>query len=363
MAVLAIATASAQTISFVEVPPGYEAGSIDLGDGFTGALAADPANPDIIYASVGYYQHNYVVKVDLSDSSVTTVASGWFGSIGGLAIPAPHQLIIVDNDDYTTNAIPGETFLICTDKNTDGDFDDPGEIEELISPILVDWTSFTGAQARIAPSGDPSNIPSGSLLFQNADGGTKADLFVVTDPTSNTTAAYRPSGAAYFTGFDYNGGFDSDSAGRIFMGAGNSSWTGEVFALVNTNGDEDIDAGESNDVVTSTSLPGSITDIIIDKEDDVFVVTNPWGGYQIQTFDIPADPLTQHATLTDFAKTDAGWMSAVIINSKSLPFEPNLLGGGATMLMGGMTATYASATNLLTLTPHDITRIGDWELY
>jgi len=351
-----------QTISFTDVPAGYAPDSINLGAGFTGALAVDPSNPDIIYASVGYWQHNQVKRIKLSDFSVKTVCSTFFGSIGGLAVPGPDQLIVVDNDDYTTNSIPGETVLLCTDRNYDEDFDDAGEIEELISPILVDGVSFTGAQARIAHPGNPSKIPSGSLLFQNADGNQNSELFVVTDPTSPILAQYRPSGSCYFTGFDYNGGFDFDSAGRIFLGTTNSSWSGEVISLVNTNNDEDIDPGEWNDIVSSSSLSGGITDMIIDAEDDVILCTNPWEGYQVQCFRIPPKPLEDTVIPGDFADTDSPWLTTVIINTRNRSFEPNT-DGGATLVLGGYAPGWLSATNLLLLSPCLISEVNEWELY
>jgi len=359
---IAASMAAGQTISFTGVPPGYEPGSIDLGMGFTGALAVDPLNPNIVYASVGFWQQNQVKKIDLSDLSVRTAASGLFGSIGGLAVPGPNQLVIIDNDDYSSNTIPGETILLCTDKNMDGDFDDSSEIEEMIAPILVGSFSFTGGQARIAPSGNPSDIPSGSLLFQDADGGSKGDLFVVTNPQSPATAAFRPSGASYFSGFDYNGGFDFDSQGHIFMGTTNASFSGEVLALVNLDHDERIDAGEWNDVITSASLYGGISDMAIDAEDDGFVATNPWDGYQIQSFDIPFDPLHEDGTLSDFADTNSPWLTSILLNTKELPFESGEA-NGATMIVGGYAPGWASATNLLTLKPKYTTGVETWNVY
>jgi len=351
-----------QTISFTNVPAGYENGSIDLGMGFTGALAVDPSNPDFVYASVGSWQQNQVVKIDFSDQSVRTVASGLFGSVGGLAVPGPNQLVIVDNDDYAPNTIPGETILLCTDMNIDGDFDDAGEIEELIAPILVGSNSFTGGQARIAPAGNPSGIPAGSLLFQDADGGCKGDLFVVTNPRSPATAAFRPSGDAYFSGFDYNGGFDFDSQGRIFMGTTNFSFSGEVLALVNLDHDERIDPDEWNDVITSASLYGGISDLAIDAEDDVFVVTNPWDGFQIQSFEIPSDPLHEACALSDFADTNSPWLTTILLTGGVLPFEPGAA-DGATMILGGYAAGWANATNLLILKPKDFTGVKTWHVY
>jgi len=356
-----MALVSAQTISFTSVPNGFEAGSIELGAGFVGALAPDPYNPDIIYAAVGVWQQQYIVKINLADSTVASAAVGFFGSIGGMAVPAPHQLIVVDNDDYTSNTIPGEMVLLLTDKNMDGDFDDIGEVEPLIAPLLVDGASFSGAQARIAPAGNPSDIPSGSLLFQNADGGGKADLFVVTNPTDAALASYRPEGGAYFSGYDYNGGFDFDSQGRIFMGATNSWFSGEVFSLVNLNNDMVIDAGEANDVVTSLSLSGGISDLIIDGDDNIFLVTNPWDGYQVQKVVIPADPLHETATPSPFANTDSSWLTTIMINTKTRPFKAGQ-NDGAIMLLGGYKG-WSSATNLLILKPCPFSEVEDWAIY
>jgi hypothetical protein len=352
---MAHALRSAETVSFTAVSSGYEGGSITLPEGFAGALAADPSNDQVVYASVGAFQDNKIVRINLGTGAVDYVANGPFGSIGGIAALSPTQLVLMENDHSPGSPLPGETILLATDCNPqDGDFDDPGEIVELLAPILVDSLfGFTGAQARIAPAGNPSGIPSGSLLFQNADGSGLGDLFVVTEPTSPATAQYRPSGAHYFGGFDYNGGFDFDSPGRIFMGAvDGATFSGEVFALVNSNADEDIDAGEYNDVVTTTSLPAGIADLAIAADDTAFCLTNPFlAGSRIVQFSAPENPLTQEAVIQNFATTDAGYLMAIMFNSKCKQFEPFGGSNGAVLIVGGYTTTWAQATNLLTLKP------------
>jgi len=357
---------SAQTIAVTDLPGGYTWDSIVLPDGFSGALASDVENPDIIYASVGGWQAQYVVRVHLSTGSVEACASGLFGSIGGLAVPGPNQLVIIDNHASPGSGIPGETILLCSDVNTDGDFDDPFEIVELIAPLTITPGDFTGAQARLVPPGNPSGFSSGALMYQTADGALSSGLYLVTEPTSTTTAAYRPAGAPVFPGFDYNGGFDFVSNGHLYMGAANSSWTGEVFAFVNLNADETIGPGELNDIVTSTSLTGGISDLVSDGEDDLFIITNPWGGAQVQTFRAPANPLTGHVVPEPFASTDSAWLRTALINSKSLPFEPLLEETGApqaALILGGYGDGWAQAKNLIVIRPDVNSGVSDWRAY
>lgn len=352
LAALAAATFSArpsgaQTISVIPVPSGYDAGSIPLPRPFTGALAVDPTDDDVVFASVGSFLDSSLVRVDLTSGTATTIALGPFGNLAGIAAFSPTELVLLDNATAASGPYPGETILIARDDNpADGDFDDAGEIVELIAPILT--ADFSGAQARIVPPGVPSGIPSGSLMFQTADGGGGGELLVVADPLG--AAAYRPAGAPYFTGFDFNGGFDFDASGRIFMGTLNgTNFTGEVFALVNLDGDEDIDPGESNLLVAGE--PG-MGDLVVDAEDDIlFAGATPSFAAGIRTFRAPADPLSGTVSPGTLATTDAGFLSGLILNSRSRPFEPNAGPGGATLLFGGFTSDFSPGRNLATLTP------------
>ena len=90
---------------------------------------------------------------------------------------------------------------------------DPGEVTELIAPIL-DGGDFTGSQARLVPAGHPS-LPAGSVLVQTADGSGLGEMLAITDPLGSP--AYIPSGSAFFTGFDYNGGFDFGPGERVYV--------------------------------------------------------------------------------------------------------------------------------------------------
>lgn len=346
--------AFSQTIEFTTLPEGFRAGSIGLPAAFTGALGADPTDDRIVYASVGTFGEVQIARIDLETENVTVVAEGPFGSVAGIAPLSATQIAIVDNGSNPAGP-PDRTILLASDLNQDGDFNDAGEVGELIAPILVDGPfGFSGAQARLVPPGNPSGIPSGSVVYQTADDNGNAELLVIEDPLG--TPAYRPDGGAYFSGFDFNGGFDFDSQGRLMMGTATIvdatffDFDGQVIALVNTNGDEDIDPGEFNILVETTNLPDSITDLSIDREDDVFCAS----GQGIDFFRVPNDPLNGTAAPSSFALTDAGFLSAVLVSSKNRPFEPFSGANGAALLTGGFTGGFEAGTNLLTLTP-DVT--------
>ena len=352
------------TISWHSIPPGYTGDSILLGAPFSGAITSSPNNPDILYVSVGTFRKNKIVKVNLTTKDVFEVTGDVFGSIGGMAVLPTEDLIIIDNDDNTTNPLPGECVLIAKDLNSDGDFKDTNEIVKLIDPILIESGTFTGAQARVVPSGGVQGIPGGSLMYQDADGSNFGDLFVVINPTSSITAQFRPSSGSFFRGFDYNGGFDFTSSGIIYSASTTSAFHGIIYALNNLNGNERIDAGEWNDAVSTTTLAWTgVSDLIIDGEDDVFFTSSTFPYPSIMTFHSLADPLNQRATPTIFASADSAWLSAICINTKSRSFEPNEGPSGATLIVSGYTNLWASAMNLLTLTPSPVSRVDNWMDY
>lgn len=355
----------AQTISFISVPNNYTAGSIQLSAPFTNAITAT-SDPDVIYASVGSYGFNKVVKVQISTGTCTDVTDAVFGSIGGMTVLSTGELIIIENSDNVVTTTPGECILLAKDLNSDGDFMDSGEIDKLIDPILAEasWGGFSGAQARTVPSGNPGNIPSGSLAFMDSDALNKGDLFVVTNPTTSSLAAYYPPSSSFFRGFDYNGGFDFASDGVIYLGATTDDFHGTIFALKNLNGNNKIDNLEYNDVVSTYSLMyTSVSDVIIDNSDNVYFTAMSAPNPLIKTFPVLPDPLTSEAAFTDFASFNAGWISAIALNSKSLSFKPDTNTAHATMIIGGTTTSWLSATNLLTLTPRDISSVNDWNLF
>ncbi|MCB9770172.1 MAG: hypothetical protein H6752_18390 [Candidatus Omnitrophica bacterium] len=336
--------AQAQKLNFTSAPQGYEATSIDLPNLFTGALGVDPTNENRAYASVGSFGENRLALVDLETETSWIVATGPFGAISGIAVFSATQIALVENGSNPEGP-PDETILLATDSNADGDFDDDGEIEELIAPILIGPDSqfgFNGAQARIAPLGDPSGIPSGSLIVQTADGNGNSELLVIEDPLGSP--AYRPDGAAYFSGFDFNGGFDFDSAGNILLGSlSSTTFQGQIEMLVNTNGDEDIDPGESNLIVEGERLSGGLSDLAIDADNHAFCTSS---GI-VATFAVPVDPLNKEATPSVFIETDSFFLSGILMNTKSKSFIPYSGPDGAKMIVGDGIGT----TNLMILTP------------
>ncbi len=353
---------AAQMIQFTELPPGYVPDSVTLPRAFAGALAVDPEDDAVIYVSVGAFLDTQIVRLDLRDRTARVVAAGPFGNIGGIAPLAPGRLALIENSVAAGSGLPGETLLLATDVNLDGDFDDLGEIVELIAPILTGaGGDFSGAQARVAPAGNPSGIPSGSVLLQTADGGGEAELLVVTNPLG--MPAFRPGGGAYFGGFDFSGGFDFDSQGRIILGAvEGTAFTGQIFALVNLNGDEAIDPGESG--LLAQGLNG-IFDLVIDAADRAYF-TGPDEDFiaGIRTFQIPENPLAETATITTLARTNSGFLTGLILTSKTKSFAPAAGPEAATLLFGGFTSSFEAATNLLLLTPlNPLNRVHGWRRY
>lgn len=352
---------NAQTIQFTSVPPGFLPDSVTLPQPFAGALAADPADSEIVYAAIGAFDDMSIARVNLATKQVTIVAAGPFGAIAGIAVISPTQIVLIENDGAPASPLPADTVLLAQDNNpADGDFDDPGEITELIAPIQVGMFGFSGTQARIAPAGNAAAIPAGSLVFQTADGSMDAELLVVEDPLG--TPAYRPTGGAFYEGFDFNGGFDFDSAGNVYMGTLESAFfTGEIYALINTNADDRITTGEFNALVLGE---GGMSDLVIDAEDDVlFAGFNESFAAAIRTFDVPADPLNDSVSVSTFAVTNAGFLSALAITSKSHAFESFAEGQSAALVTSGFTLGFAPATNLAVLRPVPFTAARRWRDY
>lgn len=339
---LSVSCAS-QTISFTYVPEGYSVASLDLPRAFAGALAVHPELPHLVYASVGDYGDNQLVEVNLAAGTSRVVAAGPFGSISGIACLSSRRLVLVDNAGAGGDPTYEGIFLASDNNPRDGDFDDAGEITPLIEPILTEG-DFAGSQARVMTYDHPT-IPRGSVLIQTADGGGLGDLLVVADPL--TSPAYIPAGSAFFTGFDYNGGFDFDPDGRIYLGTATSSFSGLVHALEDQDLDGRIGGGESHVLVDTAGLPLGIADLSMDGEGDVFCASLN----SILTFRLPASPMTQTATPSTFAVTDAGFLSGLLLTAKWGSFESGATGTAPSLLCGGWTGSLEAAKNLLVLTP------------
>jgi hypothetical protein len=352
----ALSTAHAATVSFTSVPAGYDTGSIELGVPFAGALAPDPTTPTRLYVAVGSYGNMSIVRVDTVTETTATVAAG-FGTIGGIAALTNGDLAITEN-------ATSDTILRAHDLNGDGDFLDAGEITQLIAPILADGGNFTGAQVAVAPAGNAAGLPAGSLIVQTADDATSSELLVIENPL--TAPAYRPAGGAFFSGFQFNGGVAFDLAGNVIMGESLLDWmtftsAGRIYALVNTNGNETIDPGESHVLVDSASFPSGLSDLAVSAENNVYFTES---SGRIRTFRLPDDLLTGTATPTVFATTDGSYLSVCRFDNPSLSFAPAAAPPFARLYLSGWTSSWAAATNLLWIEPSSApASVGDWQLY
>lgn len=339
---------AAGTLVIHLVPIGYTTGSIELGTDYAGALAQDPSDPNRLYATTGFFGSQSIIAVDIAAGTTATVATG-FGSIGGIAVFSNGDLAITEN--FTS-----DTIFRAHDNDSDGKFLAAGEVTELIAPILADG-NFSGAQAAVAPTGNASAIPAGSLLVQTADGGTSSELLAVQDPL--TTPSFHPAGGAYAAGFDYNGGFAFDPAGNIVLGSA-GFFSGEILALVNTNANQSIDPGESNVLVGGGALSLGVSDLSVSKESRVFFGEN---SGTVRAFDLPPNPLSGSASPTAFAQTNATYMSTIRMDFPDRTFAAGASGTTARLYLSGYLPGFAVATNIAFIQPAAIASVQGWTLY
>lgn len=336
------------------IPAGYSVRSLDLGLPYGGALAVDPTNPDRVYVATGSFGDMDVISVNTVAGTTTTVA-GPFGNIGGMTALPNGDLLISEN--FTS-----ETIFLAHDANLDGDFFDAGELAPLIPPLLR-YGDYTGAQMAVAPAGNAAGIPAGVPLVQTADGAASSSLLVI--DTTTSPAALRPAGGAFFTGFEYNGGVAFDPDGNVILGESRFTWvpyalSGRIFALVNTNGNEAIDAGESHALVDEPQLPLGLADLTVSKERTVYFGDN---SGVVKSFPLPGNLLMGSGSPVPFIGTNSIYVSTVRIDDVSKPFTSGATGNTARLYIGGLDSSYAGFTNLLILEPTAPARVQDWQLY
>lgn len=343
------ALTTADTLQAVSLADGYEARSIELGVPYGGSIAVDPDNPRQLYVSAGNFGEQTLLTVN-TDTGATHTLSPVIGNIGGLAVLTNGDLAISEN-------LASETILRARDLDADGAYFSTGEITELIAPILAD-ANFTGAHLVVAPPNNAAQIPAGSLIVQTADGGNLSELLVIRDP--ETSPAYYPPGAAWFDGFTYNGGVAFAPAGDVLCGISEFP-VGRVEALVNANGNNQIDAGESHELLGADVLINSISDLTASGDGKLMITEN---GGNVRWFDLPAD-LADGSIETSgvLVETNGGYLSSVRIDSPERPFTPGSAWPVATVYVGGF-VTYLGATNLLAISPVPAPAAArDWSLF
>ena len=344
---LASSIASAETLTAISAPAGYQVESLNLGVPFAGAIAQDPAHENDIYVSIGIYGDEDILRIHTDSGTSETVAS-WFGSISGLAVLNNGDLAIADNADSTS-----DTLLRARDLNHDGDFLDPGEITELIGPRLAGPT-FTGSQLAVAPSPNAEGLTPGTLLMQTADGGTSSQLLAIDNPES--IPAYHNINGVFFSGFAYNGGFAFTPDGNLVMGSSDFP-TGNVFGLVNSNSDDTIGAGESH---LLGELANSITDLSVSAESTLYYSEN---SGTVKRAALPPDLLQGTIQPQDFIQTNALYLSACRINFPTRSFAAGAGGPAASLYVGGFVSFVSGPENILRVTPKPVTAAKDWQLF
>lgn len=352
LAIPGITTADSLTAT---PPSGYSIRSLEIGVPYAGAIAIDQANLNRVYVSVAKetYGSQYVVAMNVETGTTTTVTPE-FGTIGGMAVLANGDLTIVENRT-------SDTIFRAHDLNADGDFLDGGELTELIQPILGDG-NFTGAQASVAPSGNASAIPAGALLVQTADDATSSELLVIENPTSTPT--FRPADAGYFSGYQFNGGFDFDATGNLIFGISQynfSTWTssGKLLALVNSNGNATIETGESQVLAAEPSFPNGLTDLAVTREN--LAIIADFSGV-IRAASLPADLLSGTVSPSPWLATNAIYISSIEFDTHANTFAPGAA-GGARLYIGGFASFPDGATNLLVVEPQLLSSVESWSLY
>lgn len=348
---------SASSLTFLTNDAAYTTGSLVIGAPIAGPLTPDVNNPNRLFVAVGSFGAMSVLSVDKTLGTTTTVTPT-FGSIGGLASLSNGDLVIVDN------FFP-QTILRARDLDSNGAFTEVGEIAEIIVPAFVDGPfGFSGAQAIVAPPGNPSAIPSGSLLVQTADGSGRGEVLVITDPQTSGSSSYLPlSGQPFVDGLDFNGGIAFDSQGNLIVGSSAFPNPGRIFAAVNSNGDDRITTpSELNLLLGGPALADGASDLAVTADDRVIQVN---GSGVVRQFALPANRLTgQAGPVTTLAELDSPFLSAVVLDPPTASFIPGGSGPKARLWIAGTGPLFSQTRNLLWMEPGNLpSSIQDWALY
>lgn len=335
---------------------GYSSRSLELGRPFSGSIAQHPTNPDQIFVSAGFFGSVSILAVDLNSGTTSTVATG-FGSIGGMAFLNNGDLAITEN-------FSSASIFRARDGNADNDYLDAGEVTELIVPILNPGGSFSGAQVAVAPAGVPG-LAAGTLLVQTADGTTNSEILAITNP--GTSPAYAPPNAAYYSGFEYNGGLAFTPEGHVVAGISEFP-TGRVVRLVDGNSDGQIEPGEVDQVAGAAQVTDGIADLAVTADRRVLYGGNASGfgagDAQVLSIALPAVPFQAAPNPTLFAQTTGAYVSAVRLADPAKVFTPGAAINRTRLYLGGYNADFSQATNLVIVEPAAApSSVRDWDCY
>ena len=344
---LAVA-ASAESLEAISVPTGYTSSTVELGLPYAGAIAFSPDPSTKFFAAVGNFGSMEILSVD-SDTGTTVAVADGFGAIGGMAVLSNGDLVISEN--FTS-----DTIFRARDLDSDGKFFSAGEMTELIPPAFHDG-NFSGAQMVVAPAGNPSGIPSGSLVVQTADGGTSGELLVIENPTG--VATYFPTDAPFADGLNYNGGVAFEPNGALIVGSA-GFLSAEILALVNANNNDRIDAGERN-VLVPTYLTGmGVSDLSVSAESQVYFGEN--SGI-VKSLALPYPLLTGLTEPAQFAQTNSDYLSTVRLDFPQRTFAAHAAAPSAKLYLGGYLSGFIAATNLVVIGPANTAAVMDWQAF
>lgn len=307
----------------IVVPAGYTIENIQLSttEAEGAALAISPTDSNLLYAVVGGFEPQKVVRVDLSQQPplVTDFATGAFnligaddeddaldsrfGNIGGLAVLHTGEVIIVDN--YL------DTIFIARDLNFDGDAQDiindggttTSEVQILIAPINTlpgsGWGGFTGQQAEV----DAND----TVYIVTADGGGLGEVLRITDPATS------PAISIWFEGLDYGAGLGFDSRGRLYVG--NSSWPSgaAIYWTQDFSNPPDGDALDPDESGLVTDAISGIYDLAVDA-DNFLYITN---GRYVQKINPANGEISNFAIFPLWT-----FLGDIVFTSQTNPFRP-----------------------------------------
>jgi len=314
---------------------GYQRRHVESGAPVAGAVAvagaytvyySNDAEPD--------YLPEKIYRFDILSRASALAADG-LGSIAAMVYDTDAAVLYVADNAIGAGGV-GDTVLKLQDGNADGDFLDDGEIMEYAPTGSIPFISGL------------DRGPDGRIYAANADS-NQGDIYVVQDVNGDGDAldagevAVFCAGAQslYLAGVAVRSNPLPEPVTEIYY----NDAAGEVFRLIDTNGDGDAnDPGERT--LFASGLSGGY-DLMFDAEGDCYVTagTEVW---QLRPDGDDPDDLTDSATVFDDLSTVAGFLMGIGLNLPELPFEPWTV-PGAQVLVAYLDLMYSNPTGMFLL--------------